>query len=154
MIKRSDLVRAMTEKISNIAEVVGQLLPPDPVTAYIDLTPVAHDLEKAIYQMQPGQVMVYWLETNMVVEEVTRWSHRVEIALRAARDYSDMDLADLVIDGIPVPGDGMPWRFCALIPGVLPTNVINISRRTDSEGVDYHVILTETAETGDYRPLP
>ena len=153
MIKRADLVNAMAQAMLNIPEVVAELAAVNPVQAYIDFTPTSNSVEKAIYQMQPGQLLVYWLETNLILEQMSKWSHRVEICLRAMRDHSDMDLGDVIMNGVPVPGDGLMWRMCPLIPGVLPTDVLGISRRTDSEGVDYHVILTETAETGDW-PLP
>jgi hypothetical protein len=51
------------------------------------------------------------------------------------------------------PGDGQCWRNCPIMTGVLPTNVLSINRVTDEEGIDYSVILTETAETGDW-PWP
>jgi len=153
MIKRADLVNAMAVALANIPEVMSELAAENPVAPYIDFNPANNSLEKAIYQMQPGQLLVAWAETNLLLEQMSKWSHRVEIYLRAGRDHSDMDLADLIMNGIPVPGDGMPWRMCPLIPGVLPTDVLGLSRRTDSEGVDYHVILTETAETGDW-PWP
>jgi hypothetical protein len=103
--------------------------------------------------MQPGQLLVLWVETAMIFETTSKWSHRVEIVLRSMREASDLDLIDLILNGVPVPGDGMIWRMCPVMAGVLPTDVSAISRRTDSEGVDYAVIQTETAETGDW-PYP
>jgi hypothetical protein len=153
MIKRRDLVNAMAQTMLNIPEVMAELAATDPVRAYIDFNPGSNSVEKAIYQMQPGQLMVVWVDTAMVIETMSRWSHRVEIYVRAMKEHSDMDLGDLVVAGIPVPGDGQIWRLCPIMPGVLPTDVLGLSRRTDTEGVDYAVILTETAETGDW-PQP
>jgi hypothetical protein len=153
MIKLSDLVNAMAQTLTNIPALVADLSSVDPVLAYIDFNPTSNSVEKAIYQMQPGQLLVVWVETALVVETMSKWSHRVEICLRAMRDHSDYDLIDQILNGVPVPGDGLIWRLCPIMPGVLPTDVLGIARRTDSEGVDYAVIQTETAETGDW-PLP
>lgn len=153
MIRRADLVNAMAQTLANIPALAAELDPVNPVQAYIDFTPTQTSVDKATYQLAQGQLLVLWVETLLIIENMSKWSHRLEILVRSMRDSSDMDLADLVMNGIPVPGDGMIWRMCPLIPGVLPTDVLGISRRTDSEGVDYHVILTETAETGDW-PLP
>jgi hypothetical protein len=152
MIKRTDLVNAMAQTLMKIPELIADLAETDPVKAYIDFNPTSNSVEKAIYQMQPGQLLVVWIETALVVETMSKWSHRVEICLRAMRDHSDLDLGDLIMNGVPVPGDGLIWRMCPIMPGVLPTDVLGISRRTDSEGVDYAVIQTETAETGDWPP--
>jgi hypothetical protein len=153
MISRRALVDAMALTLANVPELVQELSTVDPVVGYIDSNPLNNSVEKAIYQMQPGQVLVMWIETSLILEQMSKWVHRVEICLRAMRDHSDLDLGDLIMNGVPVPGDGMIWRMCPVMPGVLPTDVLGISRRTDSEGVDYHVIQTETAETGDW-PLP
>lgn len=153
MIKRRDLVNAIADTLAKIPEVMADLAPTDPVRAYIDFNPTSLSVEQAIYQMQPGQLLVVWVETAMVVETMSKWSHRVEICLRAMKGHSDLDLGDLVLNGVPIPGDGLIWRMCPVMPGVLPTDVLGLTRRTDTEGVDYAVIQTETAETGDW-PLP
>ncbi|HZF24026.1 MAG TPA: hypothetical protein VE030_11250 [Burkholderiales bacterium] len=153
MIKLADLVNAMAQTLTNIPELVAQLAPTDPVKAYIDFNPTSNSVDNAIYQMQPGQLLVMWVETALVTEAMSKWSHRVEICVRAMRDHSDLDLVDQILNGVPVPGDGQIWRMCPILAGVLPTDVLGIARRTDTEGVDYAVILTETAETGDW-PLP
>jgi hypothetical protein len=153
MVKLNDLVNAMAETLANIPELVADLAAVDPVKAYIDFNPTSNSVENAIYQMQPGQLLVMWVETALITEAMSKWSHRVEICVRAMRDHSDLDLVDRILNGIPVPGDGLIWRMCPIMPGVLPTDVLGIARRTDSEGVDYAVIQTETAETGDW-PLP
>lgn len=150
MIKLSDLVTAMAQTLANIPELVADLAATDPVKAYIDFNPTSNSVEKAIYQMQPGQLLVVWVETALITEAMSKWSHRVEICLRSMRDHSDYDVIDLIMSGVPVPGDGLIWRLCPIMPGVLPTDVLGITRRTDAEGVDYAVIQTETAETGDW----
>ena len=153
MIRRGDLVNAMAAALGNVAELVAVLGPVDPIVSYIDLNPTMNSVDKATYQMQPGQVMVVWIETRLTKGEMSKWSHIVEILCRSLPDHSDMELEDLIVAGVPNPGDGMVWRNCPLIAGVYPTEVIDIGRRTDDEGVDYGVITTETAETGDW-PYP
>jgi len=153
MIHFTDLVNAMAQTLLNISEVVAELAAEEPVKAYIDYNPTSISVEKAIYQMQAGQLLVMWVETALMVETMSKWSHRVEILIRAKKDQSPYELIALIMNGVPDPGDGQMWRLCPLLPGTLPTNVLGISRRTDSEGVDYAVIETETAETGDW-PWP
>jgi hypothetical protein len=150
MVPLGAMVTALADKLGNIQNVVAMLAPLDPIVAYIDNNPVANSIEKALYQMQPGQVLVMWTETRMTIGEMARWSHLMEICIRALPDQSDLEIVDAIMAGIPVPGDGMIWRNCPIMAGLLPTDVTAIERRTDSEGVDYAVIMTETAETGDW----
>jgi hypothetical protein len=153
MVNLTDMVNALTSTLLAIPDLVAALAPTNPIQAYIDMNPTANSVDKAIYQMQPGQLLVLWVETRLERGDMSKWSHTMEICLRAARDSSDMDLIDLILGGVPVPGDGMVWRNCPIMAGLLPTEVIAIARRTDTEGVDYGVIATETAETGDW-PYP
>jgi hypothetical protein len=153
MVSLSDLVTAMATTLGNIPELVAALAPTDPIQAYIDMNPTSNSVDKALYQMQPGQLLVIWVETRLLRGEMSKWSHVVEICLRSLPDASDLDLIDLILSGVPVPGDGLVWRNCPIMAGLLPTDVDAISRRTDTEGIDYGVIITETAETGDY-PYP
>lgn len=147
------MVNALAATLLAIPEVVAMLAPEDPVQAYIDTNPTANSLEDALYQMQPGQLLVVWIETVLQRTDMSKWLHTVEICIRALRDQSELDLGDLIMAGVPIPGDGMVWRNCPLMPGLLPTEVVEIARRTDREGVDYQVIVTQTAETGDW-PYP
>lgn len=154
MVSFIDLVMAMADRVSEIPEVMALLAPAKPIRAYVDLASANNSLDLAIYQIQPGQLLVVWTETFLVLQTLSQWSHRVEICIRALKDHSDHELAQKIVNGVPQPGNRLPWRFCPLIDGVLPTNVTAILRRTDTEGVDYTVIQTETAETGDWLPQP
>jgi hypothetical protein len=148
-----DLVNAMTTTLTNIPELVADLAALDPVKGYIDLNPTSNSVDKAIYQMQPGQVLVIWRSSTLSQGTMSKWDHRIEICLRSLPDHSDLTLIDEIMDGVPVPGDGLIWRTCPILPGLLPTEVTEITRATDTEGVDYGVILTSTLETGDW-PRP
>lgn len=150
MIALGSLVNAMASTLSGIPEIVAILAPVDPVVAYIDLNPTANSVDKAIYQMQPGQVLVIYRGSDLTEGEMSKWSHAVEICLRSLPGASDLDLIDAIMAGVPNPGDGMVWRNCPILPGLLPTTVTRISRTTDTEGVDYMLIETTTAETGDW----
>jgi len=150
MVHLSDMVNAMVATLSKIPELVAALAPEDPIVGYIDLNPTHNSVDKALYQMQPGQVMVVWTNTRLDTGTMSKWSHLMQICMRSLPGASDLDLVDLIMAGVPQPGDGMVWRNCPILNGLLPTNVLEIERRTDSENVDYVVILTETAETGDW----
>src|SRR5215831_859895 len=139
-----DLVNAMATTLGNIPQVVAALAPVNPIRAYIDLNPTANSVDTAIYQMQPGQLLVIWTDSRIDRGEMTKYTHVVEICVRALPDQSDLDLIDTIMAGVPVPGDGLVWRYCPILPGLLVTEVTATGRRTDTEGVDYGVILTET----------
>jgi len=148
-----DITNAMAAKLGDIPELVAALAPVDPIQAYIDQSPVRNSTDQAIYQMQPGQLLVLWRDTVSATGEMSRYLHTVEICLRASKGDSDLDLIDLILTGVPVPGDGLPWFYCPLLPNLYPTEITRLGRATDTEGVDYSVITTETAEVAGW-PLP
>jgi hypothetical protein len=152
MIKRADFLNAMGQTLANIPELVALLAPDAPIGVYPEIA-TRNSVEKFIYQMQPGQLLVIWTESLLTRANMLKWDHRVEICFRALPGNSEFDIGDAIMAGVPVPGDGQIWRLCPIMPGVLPTEVGALTRRMDSEGVDYHVIATETAETGDW-PYP
>ena len=151
MVKLRDLVNAVAATLGAIPEVVAALAPIDPIQAYIDLNPTSNSVALALYQMQPGQLLVVWRGTRLTKDNMSCWSHLVDICIRSLPGESDMDLVDTIMEGVPVPGDGQVWLNCPVMDGVYSTEVSDIERRTDEEGVDYFAILTETAETGDWR---
>ena len=150
MINPNDLVTAMVTAFNNIPELIEVLAPVAPVVAHMDTHPAS--LAKTIYQMQPGSVLVAWQESRFQEGEMQAWTHVIEIYVRALKGLSSLDAAMLVVNGVPVPGDGLPWRYCPLMPGVLATILQPIARTPDAEFIDYVTISTETLETGDYLP--
>lgn len=140
----------MAATLGNIPELAPILAPQNPIVPYIDSNPLMNSVARAIYQMEPGQVLIIWTGTVLETATMSKWIHAMELCYRCLPDESDLDLGDAIVNGVPNPGDGMYWRNCPLMDGLLPTEVKAIERRTDTEGVDYQVILTETAETGDY----
>jgi hypothetical protein len=150
MINPNDLVRAMVLRLTDIPELVAKLAPVTPIAGFLDNHPAS--LSKATYQMQPGSVLVAWEETHFREGDTQPWSHVLEIYVRALKGQSSLDVAVLIVNGVPVPGDGLPWRFCPLMPGVLPTIVEPVTRTPDAEFIDFVTISTETLETGDYLP--
>jgi hypothetical protein len=152
MVHLGALTDAMAEALASIPALTTQLAAVKPVAAYIDENPAQNSLEKAIYQMQPGQVLVAAIRTERATATMSKWSHLVEIYMRSLKGYSDLDLVDAIVNGVP-QGASQVWWLCPLLAGALPTELGPHERRTDSEGVDYWVIVTETAETGDW-PRP
>jgi hypothetical protein len=150
MIRLADLINAMVSTLSAIPELVADLAATDPIVGYIDSSPTRNSVEMAIYQMQPGQILVIWRGSTLREADMSKWDHRVEICVRALGGKSDLTLIDEIMAGVPVPGDGMVWRNCPILPGLLPTTIVDITRATDTEGVDYGVIQTSTLETGDW----
>lgn len=121
---------------------------PNNIRPYIDINPDANSLSDATYQMEPGTLLVVHTETNFVEGEITALQHIVNILIRAPREASNQKLATLLINGVPDPGDGLNWMLCPVMSNLLPTNLVSIGRETDTEGIDYHVVVTATKETG------
>jgi hypothetical protein len=119
------------------------------IAGYIDRNPDYNSWSNAVYQQPPGSILVIWQETMFSEGEINAWMHRYQYFVRARRGDSALTLLELLVNGVPDPGDGMRWRYCPLMDGVLPTNITTISRLTDSEGIDYFAVETATNETGD-----
>jgi len=143
------LTNAFADTLAAIPELPPLLVDPAAVIAYIDRNPTMNALAAAIYQMKPGSVLVVWLESVLTQGEMEGWLHRYAFYVKALRNESPLDIIRAIVNGIPVPGDGQRWRYCPVLDGMLPTNIVEISRPTDEEGVDYYQILSETKETGD-----
>jgi hypothetical protein len=75
--------------------------------------------------------------------------HRFQFFVRAQRGASALDLINLIVDGVPNPGDGLRWRYCPVMAGVLPAVISSINRPIDEEGIDYFSLTVDTTETGD-----
>jgi hypothetical protein len=145
-----DLVNGMAATLSAIPPLVAALSPESPINAYVDVNPSKNSRDLAIYQMQPGELLVIWQGTNLDRGQMSKWLHRMDICVKCMPGGSNMALVNLIMDGVPIPGDGLIWRLCNILPGLLPTDVLKIDWGTDPEGVDYIVLETETAETGDW----
>ena len=103
MVSLVSLVQALAGTLGAIPELIQALAPANPIAPYIDLNPTNNLVDTAIYQMQPGQLLVVWIETRLETREMSKWVHTVEICLRAMRDNSDLDLINLIHGGVPVP---------------------------------------------------
>jgi hypothetical protein len=147
IIELTDAMVAALRNISAVVDLVGG--DPADIGGYIDETPDRNSVDAAIYQMKPGSILVVWRETLLAEGDIEGWVHRLEICLRAPRAVSSLELLQAIINGVPIPGDGMRWRYCPLMPGVLPTTVPAATRERDQEAIDYCSIMTETKETGD-----
>ena len=153
MVSLVALTNAFVAKLQDIPEVVA-LLGGDPaaIIPYIDSNPNSNNLEARIYEIKPGTVMVVHIDTVLAATQsnMEKWLHTFHFILKAPRDQSNLDLANLIVDGKPANGDGQIWRRCEVMAGVDPTEITSISRVTDTEGIDYELIVTQTSETGDY----
>lgn len=152
MVNLIDLTNAMADALRRIPQLVADL---DPATtasviAYIDEHPATNSLSAAVYGQKPGTVLIGWVGTVLTeTENLAGYDHALTIFIRAKRGESPYALVDDIMNGIPDPGDGMPWLFCPLLPGLLPTTVPEIPRQTDEEGIDHITIQTHTQELGE-----
>lgn len=150
MVDLTLLTTAMVDTFRKIPELVAALNgAPEAIFGYYDLNPDRNSLTNAVYTQPPGSILVAWTETAFAEEEIGCWLHAYGYYVRAPRKGSPIALITALVNGIPMPGDGLIWRFCPVMDGVLPTQIINISRIPDAEGIDYYVVTTETKETGD-----
>ena len=150
MVNFIDLTNAIVTTLAAVPELVAALNGDAAnIIGYIDRNPDFNSVSNALYKQKPGTVMVIWQETMLTQGEMEAWLHQFVIFVRAGRGDSPLDLIHLIINGVPVPGDGLRWLYCPVMPGVLPTNVTDITRPSDTEGIDYHSIVCEIKETGD-----
>jgi hypothetical protein len=150
MVGKRNLVNAFAATLAAIPEVVALLAPTTPIDAYVDSNPSRNSVDKAIYQMQSGQVLIVWRGTRMLTETMSRWTHLVHLCIKPLPGGSYMDLIDAIVDGVPNPGNGQMWRLCPILDGLLPTEISEQTFEPNTEGVDYGLIVTDTPETGDY----
>ena len=144
------MTNAIVTTLQAVPELVAMLGDAAAIRAYIDLNPDNNSVVSAIYTMKPGTVMVAHIETAMVTtESMSMWSHTLHIFVKAGMDQSALDIVNAIVDGTPNPGDGQRWRYCPVMDGTEPPELTEIMRETDTEGIDYHVITTAIAETGD-----
>ena len=153
MVSLEELTSAMALTLGAIPPLAA-LLVDQGVVPYIDLNPTRNSMSKAIYEMPAGSLLLVWNGTTLdtFASSMEGWMHIIQIFIKAKRGGSAYDIIDALVNGIPVPGDGLIWRYCPLIDGVLPTNVREIVRLIDEEGIDYIVVTTATQETGDAVP--
>jgi hypothetical protein len=145
-----DALRAIPELVAALAS--DPLKPPDPmrIYGYIDNNPDFNSISNAVYEQEPGSVLCGWQETNLTQDEIPAFSHVFQFFVRAPRrGTSALRLLTLLTNGVPNPGDGLRWRYCPVMSGVLPTEITNLARLVDSEGIDYFAVTTATKETGD-----
>jgi len=151
MISLIEITNAMTAKLQSIPELVALLdAGAASVFPYIDENPKRNSISNEIYRMPAGSILVVWNGTVLeAAETMEAWIHVIQIYIRARRGDSALAIIDALMDGIPVPGDGLRWRYCPIMDGVLPTVVRDIARLIDEEGIDYFVVTSVTQEIGD-----
>lgn len=151
MVNLIDLTNAMAATLQSIPTLVADLdeASPDSIIPYIDVNPKRNSLALETYRQRPGTVLVSWVETMLNEGEAEPWTHRIDIYVRAMPGESAMVLIHDITEGVPVPGDGLRWRYCPILDGLLPTAINRIARVPDEEGIDYFVLETSTNETGD-----
>lgn len=155
MVSLTSLIDAMTVTFQNIPELVALLdQGAASVIGYIDENPLKNSMSKAIYQMPAGSILIIWNGTSIeaTASSMLGWAHMLQIFVRAKRGGSALTVINALVDGVPIPGDTQRWRYCPILDGCLPTDIRDIARLIDEEGIDYYVVTTVTQETGDDPP--
>jgi hypothetical protein len=147
-----DLLNALVGTFQKIPELVAVLSDgTNSIVPYIDINGLKNSVAKARYQIPAGSLLVVYTGFKLapVGATIEAWKHAVIICLKAKKGESELALIPLLMNGIPVPGDGLRWHYCPVLTGLLPTEVGSGDRLTDEEGIDYWVVSTSTQETGD-----
>lgn len=147
------LTDAVVSTLQAIPELVTLLANGDPtnIYGYVDYNPDSNSADSALYHQKPGTVQVRVMTGSLnESDSMSAFTHGIELLLRADVDHYYYDMIRAIVDGVPVPGDGLPWRFCPIMSGLLPANIKEWSRQTDTEGIDYWHMLVEIPESGDY----
>jgi hypothetical protein len=153
VIDLSQLTQALVTTIQAIPEVPAYLANQDTtnVVGYLDANPIPFSLKRTVYEMKPGSILVAFEETSFndqAENAMSMFQHRYFLYLRCAPGTSGLEMVNAVVNGTPY-GSSERWRLCPVMNGVLPTNLLNVTRASDSEGIDYFAVLTETPEIGD-----
>jgi len=150
MINLTALTDAFTDTLQRIPQLVGDLANADPasIIGYAPTGAIENQASETIYGQLPGTVLVMWKETRYE-GGINPWTHTFCFYVRSMRGQPGYTLIDDIMNGVPNPGDGQRWRRCAVMPGVDPTDVTEITSPIDEEGIDYFTIMTETKEIGD-----
>jgi hypothetical protein len=149
MIDLRQLTDATVDTFRLIPEVIEILGDEQYIRAYVYQNPAQNELMTAVYQTPAGSILVAWIETVANDADDGWWLHRFHYILRGTTTGSSLDLLTALLNGVPVPGDGMRWRLCGLMPGLEPAKILEVSRQPDEEGIDYVQITAEIKETGD-----
>jgi hypothetical protein len=153
MVDLIELANAQVDTFRSIPELVEVLTDADParIYAYIDTNPDQNKIRDEIYQkLGGGEIMIAWVQTVLnETRGMSPWIHRFQYYFRADRDRSPFEIVDLLINGVPQPGNGLRWRFCGVMAGVDPVRILEVNRQVDAEHVDYFEVTAEFRETGD-----
>jgi len=152
MVDLIELTNAQVDTFRAIPELVAALADGDPanVIAYYDINPDMNDWVLAQYQSPAGSVLVGWEQSaRNSAENMEMWVHSFSYFVRGQPGQSAFTIINLLIKGVPDPGDGQRWYMCEFLPGTLPGQVQLIERVTDEERVDLYVIRCDISETGD-----
>jgi hypothetical protein len=154
VIDLSVLTYNLTDSLQRVPELVAQLSNGDAemIVAYVDSNPYKSNVVDGQYTMPPGSILVSYENTAMTQGNtgMSQWTHYYNLHVRGARGRADgLKLLTLLMNGVPVPGDGQRWYRCPLLDGLSAAQVNSIMRETDAEGLDYFVVLVEFQETGD-----
>ena len=143
------LTNAMAQTLANIPELMALL--DQGIDPYIDMNADRNSVAKAIYKQPAGSLLVVWQSATLDTQASTMegYVHVIQIYIKAMRGNSALAIVTTLLNGIPVPGDGLIWRRCGIMDGVLPTQVSEVVRLIDPEGIDYIVATTLTQEIGD-----
>lgn len=149
MVNLIELTTAVAETWRKIPPLVEHLGKPEAIVAYIDRNPDPNNLAKRVYEMQPGTILVAWQQTSFTASSMEAWTHSLQGFIKAKKGDSALTVLDLLVNGIPEPGDGLIWRFCHVLDATLPPQITEIVRIPDEEGIDYFILTMEIQETGD-----
>lgn len=143
------LTNAIADTLRDIPPLVEELGGlPEAIYGYIDETPAKNSLAKAVYGMPPGAVLVAWIDSGLSEGEMTGFVHRFNFHVKAIKGESPLALIKLIVDGT-AEGETLRWRYQCVLPGILPAELVTISRNTDSEGIDYPIIQMLFQEASD-----
>ena len=149
MIDLKALTQATVDTFRAIPPVLDIVTDPAMIKAFVYEGAAQNKSQRAVYQSPPGSILVFWFETVANQNDDGWWLHRFQYVLRGVPNGSPLDLLTALINGVPVPGDGLCWRLCNFMPGLNPATILEIARQPDEEGIDYIAVTVEILETGD-----
>ena len=153
MIQWGSIVEAMVETLDALPDLREALGLAEGATGgvvgYYDSSK-ANSLTHAQYSQKAGVVMVAWDSTTIDQQEggLGYWSHTIVASFRPALTQDPAAVIKALVDGVP-DGETLPWRYCPVIEGTLPPEVLLIERSPDEEQLDVFQVKCTIRETGD-----
>jgi hypothetical protein len=159
MTNSSDLLDNIVTSLQAIPALVTLLGASTAIDQYRTAWPNDADVRLAIWRMKPPGIRAHYRGTRAGrFGNIPSRVHYFSLFVRAGAGPQDaLSIWDLVINGVPTSGGGLPWRYvpihdnCDMVdaPEMQPRTLV-VTSGGEETVLDYHEITFGLTEKGDY----